>query len=162
MLLPALSLAEGMASLLDELTETAVAADSARRILCVGARNNLDEAAAGILAYLLTGRGIQADVVPCEKASARAIASLGTTGVDAVVLSSLNPSALGHCRRMLRRLRLHFGPRVPILLCLWSAHPEAEVPERASAETDADLVATGMAGALAQLEKIPSPPRGEG
>jgi hypothetical protein len=43
---------------------------------------------------------------------------------------------------------------VPILLCLWSAHPEAEVPERASAETDANLVATGMAGALAQLEEL--------
>lgn len=147
------AVAEGMASLLDELTET-VAADPARRVLCVAARNNLDEAAAGVLAYLLTGRGIQADVIPCEKASSRAIASLGTTGVDAVVLSSLNPSALGHCRRMLRRLRLHFGPRVPILLCLWSAHPEAEVPERASAETDANLVATDMAGALAQLEEL--------
>ncbi|KAA0593958.1 putative PurR-regulated permease PerM [Azospirillum lipoferum] len=171
------AVAEGMASLLDELTETTVPADAALRVLCVGARNNLDEAAAGLLAYLLAGRGIRADVIPCEKASARAIASLGTAGVDAVVLSSLNPSALGHCRRMLRRLRLHFGPHVPILLCLWSAHPEAEVPERASAETDANLVATGMAGALAQLEelnigatavpsreaeKIPSPPRGEG
>lgn len=148
------AVAEGMASLLDELTETAVTAGPVPRVLCVGARNNLDEAAAGLLAYLLSGRGIQADVVPCETVSARAIASLGTTGVDAVVLSSLNPSALGHCRRMLRRLRLHFGPRVPILLCLWSAHPEAEVPERASAETDANLVATGMAGALAQLEEL--------
>ncbi|WP_434623061.1 AI-2E family transporter [Azospirillum sp. B2RO_4] len=148
------AVAEGMASLLDELSETAVTADPARRVLCVAARNNLDEAAAGVLAYLLIGRGTHADVVPCEKASSRAIASLGTAGVDAVVLSSLNPSALGHCRRMLRRLRLHFGPRVPILLCLWSAHPEAEVPERASAETDANLVATDMAGALAQLEEL--------
>ncbi|PWC87210.1 hypothetical protein TSH100_10475 [Azospirillum sp. TSH100] len=148
------AVAEGMASLLDELTETTVPAAAAPRVLCVGARNSLDEAAAGLFAFLLAGHGIQADVIQCEKASARAIASLGTAGVDAVVLSSLNPAALGHCRRMLRRLRLHFGPRVPILLCLWSAHPEAEVPERASAETDADLVATGMAGALAQLEEL--------
>lgn len=148
------AVAEGMASLLDELTETTVPADDAPRVLCVGARNSLDEAAAGLLAYLLAGRGIRADVIPCEKASARTIASVGTAGVDVVVLSSLNPSALGHCRRMLRRLRLHFGPRVPILLCLWSAHPEAEVPGRASAETDANLVATGMAGALAQLGEL--------
>lgn len=148
------AVAEGMAGLLDELAETTVPADNAPRVLCVGARNNLDEAAAGLLAYLLAARGIHADVVPCEKASTRAIASLGTAGVDAVVLSSLNPSALGHCRRMMRRLRMHFGPRVPILLCLWSAHPESEVPERASAETDANLVATGMAGALAQLEEL--------
>lgn len=148
------AVAEGMAGLLDELAETTVPADAAPRVLCVGARNNLDESAAGLLAYLLVGRGVHADVVPCEKASTRSIASLGTAGVDAVVLSSLNPSALGHCRRMMRRLRMHFGPRVPILLCLWSAHPESEVPERASAETDATLVATGMAGALAQLEEL--------
>ncbi|AWB08775.1 AI-2E family transporter (plasmid) [Azospirillum humicireducens] len=172
LLLPALSLAEqdrqrgtlnpegrqavadGMANLLDELSEIGNPPDNAPRVLCIGARNNLDEAAAGLLAYLLSGRSVRTDVIPCEKVSARTIASLGTTGVDAVVLSSLNPSALAHSRRLLRRLRLHFGPRVPILLCLWSAHPAAEVPERAGAETDADLVATGMAGALAQLEEL--------
>lgn len=148
------AVAEGMASLLDELSDTVAPAGDAPHVLCVGARNNLDEAAAGLLAYLLTGRGVRTDVVPCEKVSSRTIASLGTAGVDAVVLSSLNPSALGHSRRLVRRLRLHFGPHVPILLCLWSAHPEAEVPERASAETDANLVATGMAGALAQLEEL--------
>lgn len=148
------AVAEGMASLLDELSDTVAPAADAPHVLCVGARNNLDEAAAGLLAYLLTGRGTRTDVVPCEKVSSRTIASLGTAGVDAVVLSSLNPSALGHSRRLVRRLRLHFGPHVPILLCLWSAHPEAEVPERASAETDANLVATGMAGALAQLEEL--------
>ncbi|MCM8737284.1 AI-2E family transporter [Azospirillum sp. A1-3] len=148
------AVAEGMASLLDELSDTAAQPGDAPHVLCVGARNNLDEAAAGLLAYLLTGRGVRTDVVPCEKVSSRTIASLGTAGVDAVVLSSLNPSALGHSRRLVRRLRLHFGPHVPILLCLWSAHPEAEVPERASAETDANLVATGMAGALAELEEL--------
>lgn len=148
------AVAEGMASLLDELSDTVAPAGDAPHVLCVGARNNLDEAAAGLLAYLLTGRGVRTDVVPCEKVSSRTIASLGTAGVDAVVLSSLNPSALGHSRRLVRRLRLHFGPHVPILLCLWSAHPEADVPERASAETDANLVATGMAGALAQLEEL--------
>ena len=148
------AVAEGMASLLDELSDSVSPAADAPHVLCVGARNNLDEAAAGLLAYLLTGRGIRTDVVPCEKVSSRTIASLGTAGVDAVVLSSLNPSALGHSRRLVRRLRLHFGPHVPILLCLWSAHPEAEVPERASAETDANLVATGMAGALAELEEL--------
>ncbi|PWC31241.1 AI-2E family transporter [Azospirillum sp. TSO35-2] len=171
LLLPALSLAEqdrqrgalnpdgrqavadGMAVLLDELAEVVPAAD-ARRVLCVGVRNNLDEAAAGLLGYLLGGRGVKADVVPCEAVSGRVIASLGTSGIDAVALSCLNPSALGHTRRLVRRLRLHFGPKVPILLCLWSAHPQAEVPERATAETNAERVATSMAGALSELEAL--------
>ncbi len=172
LLLPALSLAEqerqrgtlnpeggqavadGMASLLDELSESGTLPEDAPRVLCIGARNTLDEAAAGLLAYLLTGRGVRSDVIPAEKVSARAVASLGTAGIDAVVLSSLNPSSLGSSRRLLHRLRLHFGPNVPILLCLWSAHPEAEVPKRAGAETDANMVATGMAGALAKLEEL--------
>ena len=93
-------------------------------------------------------------MIPCETVAARAIASLGTAGVAAVALSYLNPSALPHARRLVRRLRLHFGPRVPILLCLWSAHPEADAPERATAATAADRVATNLTGAVAQLEEL--------
>ncbi|WP_448202976.1 AI-2E family transporter [Azospirillum sp. sgz302134] len=154
------AVAEGMATLLDELSETTPGkpeespAEAAPLILCVGARNNLDEAAAGLLATLVRPRGARADVLSCEKVSARAIASLGTAGVSAVALSYLNPSALPHARRMVRRLRLHFGPKVPILLCLWSADPEADAPERATAETAADRVATSLTGAVGHLEDL--------
>ncbi|MBP2290995.1 AI-2E family transporter [Azospirillum rugosum] len=173
------AVAEGMAALLDELTETMATADKAAAntpaqapaqapgsavpadpaaqpplVLCIGARNDLDEAAADLLAHLLQTHGVRADVIPCETVAARAIASLGTSGVAAIALSYLNPSALPHARRLVRRLRLHFGPRVPILLCLWSAHPEADAPERAIAETAADRVATNLTGALTHLEEL--------
>ncbi|HEY0835727.1 MAG TPA: AI-2E family transporter, partial [Azospirillum sp.] len=126
-LLPALSLAEqdrqrgaleperreavagGFAELMDalsELGEPAGEATPARgSILCVGARNDQDEAAARLLADLLRRNGVDAAVVPCETVGPRVIASLGTGGVAAVVLSYLNPSALPHARRMVRRLR---------------------------------------------------------
>ncbi|WP_207436451.1 hypothetical protein, partial [Sabulibacter ruber] len=87
----------------------------------------------------------------CETVSPRQIGNLETEGVAAVVLSYLNPSALPHARRMVRRLRLHFGPRTPILLGLWSADPAADAPAQATAETAADRVATNLCGALAEL-----------
>ncbi|MCW2236669.1 AI-2E family transporter [Azospirillum canadense] len=169
------AVAEGMAALLDELTESVPAAgkttdkapaqtpESAAPaepaappplVLCIGARNDLDQAAADLLAHLLQTHGVRADVIPCEKVAVRAIASLGASGVAAVALSYLNPSALPHARRLVRRLRLHFGPRVPILLCLWSAHPEADAPDRATAETAADRVATNLTGAVAHLGEL--------
>ncbi len=173
------AVAEGMAALLDELTESVPAAGKAPDkapaqtapqaaestapaeaaappplVLCIGARNDLDQAAADLLAHLLQTHGVRADVIPCEKVAVRAIASLGTSGVAAVALSYLNPSALPHARRLVRRLRLHFGPRVPILLCLWSAHPEADAPDRATAETAADRVATNLTGAVTHLEEL--------
>lgn len=149
------AVAEGMTALLDEMMEASPpAAEDTPLVLCVGARNDLDEAAAALLAHLLRPRGLRADVLPCEKVSVRSIAALAPTGVSAVVLSYLNPSALSHARRLVRRLRLHFGPNVPILLCLWSAHPEADAPEHATTQTAADRVATSLTGALTHLEEL--------
>ncbi|OYD85491.1 AI-2E family transporter [Azospirillum brasilense] len=149
------AVAEGMVALLDEMMEASPpAAEDTPLVLCIGARNDLDEAAAALLGHLLRPRGLRADVIPCEKVSVRSIAALAPTGVSAVVLSYLNPSALSHARRLVRRLRLHFGPSVPILLCLWSAHPEADAPEHAVAQTSADRVATSLTGAVTQLEEL--------
>ncbi|HEY0836905.1 MAG TPA: hypothetical protein VGE72_23545, partial [Azospirillum sp.] len=44
--------------------------------------------------------------------------------------------------------------RVPVLLGLWSAHPEADAPDRATAETAADRVATNLSGAILHLEEL--------
>ncbi len=149
------AVAEGMTALLDELMEASPpAAEDTPLVLCIGARNDLDEAAAALLGHMLRPRGLRADVLPCEKVSVRSIAALAPTGVSAVVLSYLNPSALSHARRLVRRLRLHFGPDVPILLCLWSAHPEADAPEQATTQTTADRVATSLTGAVTQLEDL--------
>ncbi|WP_431858885.1 AI-2E family transporter [Azospirillum sp.] len=175
-LLPALSLAEqdraratlgpegrqavaaGFAEVLEALAEVGEPgppiAEGSPSVLCVAARNDLDEAAAGLLADLLRRRGTAATVLPCERVGPRAVGALGTAGVAALAVSYLNPSALPHARRLVRRLRLHFGPNAPILLCLWSAHPEADATPRATAETAADRVATNTHGALAHLEEL--------
>jgi len=152
------AVAEGFAEVLDSLAEVGEpgppATEGSPAVLCVAARNDLDEAAAGLLADLLRRRGTAATVLPCERVGPRAVGALGTAGVAAVAVSYLNPSALPHARRLVRRLRMHFGPNVPILLCLWSAAPESDAAPRATAETAADRVATNGQGALMQLEDL--------
>lgn len=171
-LLPALSLAEqdrqrgtllpegrhavavGMAELLESLAELGPAPAAGAgigRVLCVSGRNELDEAAARILSERLRREGVEAPVVSCEQVSPRHIAGLDTAGVTALAVSYLNPSALSHARRTVARLRRRVGADVPILLCLWQAHPEADAPQRATAETAADRVATNIAGAVEQV-----------
>lgn len=149
---------DGFATVLEFLGEVGEPSppipDGSTTVLCVAARSDLDEAAAGLLSDLMRRRGVGSSVLPCERAAPRAMGALGTAGVAAVAVSSLNPAGLPQARRLVRRLRLHFGPNVPILLCLWSAHPEADAPARATAETAADRVATNVTGAVAHLEEL--------
>ncbi|NYZ12247.1 AI-2E family transporter [Azospirillum sp. RWY-5-1] len=173
-LLPALSLAEqdrqrgtllpegrhavatGMAALLESLGDLGASATSpgTGRILCIAGRNELDEAAARLLSERLRRDGADAPVIACAELSPRHIDRLDAAGVRAAAVSYLNPSALSHARRTVARLRRRLGPGVPILLCLWEAHPEADAPRRATAETAADRVATNIGAAVEQLEEL--------
>lgn len=151
------AIVEGFDELLADLSEVGDFPDLPENgplVLCVGARNDLDEAAADLLADLLRRRGTAATVVPCERVAPRAVRDLDRAGVRAVAVSYLNPAALPHARRLVRRLRMHFGQDVPVVLCLWSAHPEADAPARATAETAADRVATNASGAVRELDSL--------
>lgn len=173
-LLPALSLAEqdrqrgtllpegrhavatGMAALLESLADLGAPATTpgSGRILCIAGRNELDEAAARLLSERLRRDGADAPVIACADLSPRHIDRLDTGDVRAAAVSYLNPSALSHARRTVARLRRRLGPGVPILLCLWEAHPEADAPRRATAETAADRVATNITVAVEQLAEL--------
>jgi hypothetical protein len=122
-------------------------------VLCVGARNSLDEAGAAMLAHLLARRGLAARVLPCETVSAGNLGRLERAGVALVCLSYVNPRALQHARRLVRRLRQHFARGgVPVVLGLWHAKPAEGDPRDALATTGADLLATSLAQAAEQIE----------
>ncbi|MGQ9367277.1 AI-2E family transporter [Azospirillum sp. ST 5-10] len=151
------AVARGVAGMLDELADVDAPDPGpavAGLVLSIGARNDLDEMAAALLSDLLRRHGTESTTLPCEAVGPRAIAEVPRDGVRAVVLSYLNPSALPHARRLARRLRRHFGPRVPIVLGLWSAHPEARASDHAIAETAADGAISNLAGAIAHLERL--------
>jgi predicted PurR-regulated permease PerM len=120
-------------------------------ILCIGARNGLDEAAAAMLAQLLGRRGATARTLGREAVAGRNLARLERAGVGQICLSYVNAAATQHAQRLVRRLRHHFGAEIPILVGMWAAGNAAAAPEALAETTGADLAATSLWQALRQL-----------
>ena len=129
-------------------------------VLCLGARNGLDEAAAAMLAHLLAQRGLPAATVPRENTAGRNLTRLPRHGVRLICLSYVNPRAIQHAHRLTRRLRRHFGEQVRIMVGLWMAEPSQEAQELLDA-TGADLIATSLRHAARQVQDILEPGRAE-
>ena len=133
--------------------ETAAGSLAPTSILCIGARNGLDEAAAAMLAHLLTRRGAGARTVPRTEISGKNLPSLEREGIALVCLSYVNPGATQHAQRTLRRLRQHFGTGVRMMLGMWAADPSPEAPQELLQASGADLVATSLRQAVRQIEE---------
>jgi hypothetical protein len=133
--------------------ETAARAPKPISVLCIGARNGLDEAAAAMLAHLLSRRGVGAETMPRATISGRNLASLERKGIALVCLSYVNPGATQHAQRTIRRLRQHFGADVRMILCMWTAAPSANGSEELLQATGADLAAASLRQALRQVEE---------
>jgi hypothetical protein len=129
-------------------------------VLCIGARNALDEAAAAMLVHLLTQRGLAAATVPRENVAGRNLSRLPRHGVRLVCLSYLNPRATQHAHRLTRRLRHHFGGNAPIMVGLWMAEP-AQEPQELLDATGADLIATSLRQAVREVQGFVEPARAD-
>jgi predicted PurR-regulated permease PerM len=121
-------------------------------ILCIGARNGLDEAAAAMLAHLLARRGLGAKVLPNEVVSIRNLSRLERDGVALICLSYVNPAAVQHAHRLVRRLRQHFGSDVRLMIGLWNAELSDSEPQEVLATVGADLLATSLRQGVRQIE----------
>jgi predicted PurR-regulated permease PerM len=157
-------IAEGVIQIAEELADDPPPETAGGTVLCIAARNELDRAAAGLLSSLLSGRGVAAEALPCDAASPRSLPSLARTGVRAVCLSYLDPSALVHARRLARRLRGHFGPDVPVLLGLWLADEDPSGMEDAQRIVASDGWASTLTEAvdwLAERSGAPGRPQEE-
>ena len=126
-------------------------------IVCIGARNALDDAAAAMLAHLLQRAGLGARPVPHEAVAGRNLARLEHEGVALICLSYVNPAATQHAHRLTRRLRVHFGPEVRIMVGLWTATPAAEAREEPLRAVGADLLATSLSQAVRQIAENADP-----
>ena len=130
-------------------------------ILCIGARNALDDAAAAMLAHLLQRDGRSARPVAHEAVAGRNLAQLERAGVALICLSYVNPGATQHAHRLTRRLRQHFGPEVRIMVGLWTATPSAEAREELLRAIGADLLATSLGQAVRQIVESAEPAQPE-
>jgi predicted PurR-regulated permease PerM len=89
-----------------------------KRVLVIGARTSLDQAAGLLLQHVLKQQNI-----PCDVVSAREItiakSGEGVLPVGLVALSYLDGLAtLAHSRFLLKRIERTF-PGVPVILCIW-------------------------------------------
>jgi hypothetical protein len=130
-------------------------------VLCIGARNRLDEAAAAMLAHLLIRREIGAATVSCRDIAGRNMARLPRQGVALICLSYVNPRATQHAHRLIRRLRHHFGDQPRILVGLWATEASPEPREGLLETTGADLLAASLRQAARQIQDVLEPERPE-
>jgi len=116
-------------------------------VLCVAGRGALDEAAAALLVHLLKRRGIRAGVVSSEDASPNNVQALDPDGVQAVLVSYLDPGNYKNARYLVRRLHKRIPDAVPIA-GFWGAF-ESDSHYLDSVEaTGCDLVVTTLREAV--------------
>jgi hypothetical protein len=123
-------------------------------ILCIGARNGLDQAAAAMLAHLLQRAGLDAATLSRDAVTGRNLARLERQGVALICLSYVNPAATQHVQRLTRRLRKHFGPKVRIMVGLWTAGLAAESHEELLRVSGADLLAMSLGQAVREIAEV--------
>ena len=119
-------------------------------ILSVGARGNLDDAAAAALTQLLERHGADVRLVAHESLQTAALRETELGQPAAVVLSYLNSDSLAHARFLVRRFRRRL-PEAKIIVGLWTFE-EQEAGRRNPLEaTRADAVATSLKEAMASV-----------
>jgi predicted PurR-regulated permease PerM/CheY-like chemotaxis protein len=137
------------------------APDDPVAVMCIGARNGLDEAAAAMLAHLLGRAGVRVATVPRPDVAGRNLGRLPRHGVALICLSYLNPGATQHAQRLSRRLRQHFGDQVRIMVGLWTAEPSQEARQELLEATAADLLVTSLRQAVRQIQDRLEPEHAE-
>jgi predicted PurR-regulated permease PerM len=128
------------------------------KLLCLGARNDLDTAAAAVLARLLRLEGLEAQVLAHIAATPLTLQRLRREGVDLICLSYCGPAAPSYTRRLARRVRSHLGQKVPLIVSLWG--DDSSTPEIAEAVgAGADAVLTTLPLTLTEIRRRIQPDR---
>jgi predicted PurR-regulated permease PerM len=153
--------AEYAAEVTEVADEAGEVAPERPAVLCIGARNGLDDAAAAMLAQVLTRRGLGATRMPHEVVSGRNMARLQEQRRSMICLCYVNPGATQHAQRIVRRLRQHLGGELRILVGLCTAGAAFEERKDLLEATGADLVATSLWQAIRHLEESRQPERPE-
>ncbi|MBO1907768.1 AI-2E family transporter [Microvirga sp. 3-52] len=117
-------------------------------ILCIAGQSPVDEAAALMLAQVLTKHGLRARVERAASLSVQSISRLDDAGVAMVCLSFLDAGSPAHMRYAVRRLRRKM-PQARILLGCWNEGSGASAAEGLREAARADLVASTLREATA-------------
>jgi predicted PurR-regulated permease PerM len=123
-----------------------------RQALCIGARGNIDDAAAAILAQLAERRGIGARSMSWVAAGASSgdLSRISVDGIRMVCLIYLNENSIAHARYLIRRLRRRM-PATPVLVAFLSMSVDPAAQSSLRAATGADFVAISLKDILDQI-----------
>jgi predicted PurR-regulated permease PerM len=132
-----------------------------KTVLCVGGRGELDEAAAAMLAQVLTAHGATARLVETRAFAAGNIGRLDLKDVHSAVVGYLNADSVAHARYLVRRIkRARKSLRVGV--AFWLPDDAAVSDAKWTASINCDFVAHKMteaiAGALSDEAAVPIKP----
>jgi predicted PurR-regulated permease PerM len=125
---------------------------SGQPILCAGARGNLDDAAAAMLAELLERHGANVRLLPHESLRTAQLRETDLGQPAVVILSYMNSDSLAHARFMARRVRRRW-PDAKIMLGLWTFRPEERGRRDPVESTRADGVVFSLAETMKTLDE---------
>jgi predicted PurR-regulated permease PerM len=126
-----------------------------RAVLCIAGRGPLDDAAAAMLAQLLSKHGLGAQALPHSAVSRDQLANLDVTGVAMVCISYLGISGSpAHLRYLLRRLRRRIPVGTPVLVGLWPTGEAALTDLGVQAAIGADEYAGSLHDAVASCLRV--------
>lgn len=93
---------------------------AAVRVLCIPAKNELDQVVGQMLKAALQNVGVTCEVAAADMLAGEKALSVGEHGADIICISALPPSGLMHARYLGKRLRARY-PDMMILVALWGS-----------------------------------------
>ena len=128
-----------------------------KAVLCIGGRGELDNAAAAMLAQVLTVQGATVATANHADVEPSSIKSLPLEGVHTAVIGFLNADSLHHGRFLVRRLK-RAKPSLRVGVVLWTDGAAGDA-DKLAGDLNADFAAFNMAGAtIGALTDAPAVP----
>jgi predicted PurR-regulated permease PerM len=138
-------------AILDTEPDTAAAQADRGFVVCLAGRNELDEAAAMLLASLLRARGHRAYVFPPDSPAALGGDRVALGDATIVCLSLISTASAARARHIVRRLRRR-APRARVVIGFWGLDADG-YPSEALTVSAADIIVTTLAGAITDIEE---------
>ncbi len=116
-------------------------------VLCAGARDELDEAAAAALAQLLERQDLEVRLPPFRLLQSARLREADAGNPAIILLSDMNSGSLAYPRVLIRRLRRRL-PKATIILGIWAFPPEERSRRDPVEATRADHIVTSFREAM--------------
>jgi hypothetical protein len=130
-----------------------------QRLVCIGGRGEIDDAAAAMVAQVMEVQGADVTVASHEMLKPERFGELVLEGIDTIILAYLNTSSLAQARHAVRRLKRWKSRNLRVGLFVPGAEEAGSVSAMTPDNTNADFVVTTIAAAVrdAFVEEKPTP-----